>query len=510
MQQNSFSYKWMKKGDIDAFFGLLFDGFSKVLAGVGILIGAFKMPAHIVMNRIVPGIGMAILFGSIGYFLEASLLAKKEKRQDVTAIPYGIGASQIFGWLFLIIGPVYFQTGDAVFAWQVGLASCFIGGLIECIGAFLGKWIVKFTPQVALIGNAAATALIWLSLVSILNIYEKPYISILPMVILLICYFGKVKLPFNIPVGFVTIVIGTAVAWLTGEMNPQDVINSARDIHIVFPVLTIKDILSGLKGIVPYLPIIIPLQISNFLSTLQSIESAKVAGDEYNIKRSMLIDGFGTIVGSLFGNPFPTTAYIGHASWKEVGACSGYSLLHGITYILLTFTGALGILTAVIPYQAVMPILVYVGLIMGALAMNETKKEHAPVIFFGLIPLITQYVETAANAGVQAAGKTIENIGIKAFEVASFPMAGVRALAYGAFLSSVLLSAWLAEIIDNNFISAGAFMFILSACSWTGLIHAPNLCWGAPMGIPFTIVYFVTGIMCIVISFFRSKKIIKC
>lgn len=510
MTDNNFRYKWMRKGDVDAFLGQLFDGFSKVLAGIGILIGVFQMPADIVMNRIVPGIGMALLFGSIGYFIEAILLAKKGERQDVTAIPYGIGASQIFGWLFLIIGPVYFKTGDPVFAWQVGLAAGFIGGIIECIGAFLGKWVVKLTPQVALIGNLAATALIWLSLVSILNIYEKPYISVIPLALLLICFFGKVKLPFNIPVGVVAITVGTIIAWTTGEMHSYEVIDSFKNIKLTLPVLAIKDIIIGLKGVWPFLPIIIPLQISNFLSTLQCVEAAKVSGDEYNMKTSLGIDGLGTIVGSLFGNPFPTTAYIGHGSWKEIGAGAGYSLLHGMTYLVITLTGAVGVLTAIIPYQAVMPILVYVGLIVSAQAVTETKKKHSPVIFLGLLPLIAQYLETAVMAGIQAAGQTIESIGTSAFEVTSFPINGVLALSYGAFLSSILLSAWLAEVIDNNFKNATVFMLILAASSWTGLIHAPNMGWGVQMGIPFARVYFCIAIICIIIPFTdKIKKLDK-
>ncbi|NLI89300.1 MAG: uracil permease [Epulopiscium sp.] len=495
MTGNDFSYKWMKKGDVDAFLGLLFDGFSKVLAGIGILMTAFQMPAEIVMNRIVPGIGVALLFGSVGYFIQAVRLANKEERQDVTAIPYGIGASQIFGWLFLIIGPVYFKTGDPVFAWQVGLAAGFVGGIIECIGAFVGKWIVKVTPQVALVGNLAAAALIWLSLVSILNIYEKPFISIIPMTFLLICFFGKIELPFNIPVGLISVIIGAVIAWTTGQMQGQQVIEAVSNIKFTLPIPTIKDVIIGLKGVVPFLPIIIPMQISNFLSTLQCIEGANVEGDEYSVKGSMFIDGFGTIIGSLFGNPFPTTAYIGHGSWKEIGAGAGYSLLHGITYLIITIMGAVGILTAIIPYQAVMPILVYVGLIVSAQAVNQTKKDHIPAVFLGIIPLIAQYVETAASAGVEAAGTTMEAIGVSAFQAASFPIEGVQALSYGAFLSSVLLAAWLAEIIDNNFKSAAIFMLVLASSAWIGLIHSPNMGLGNHTGVKFAIVYLVTSII---------------
>lgn len=47
----SFKYKWITKADIDAFFGLLFDSFSKVLATIGIMLYAFDMPSEIVIGR---------------------------------------------------------------------------------------------------------------------------------------------------------------------------------------------------------------------------------------------------------------------------------------------------------------------------------------------------------------------------------------------------------------------------------------------------------------------------
>lgn len=61
--------------------------------------------------------------GNLWYFYEARSLAKKENRQNVTAQPFGIGASQLTGWLYLIMGPVYWQTGDAELAFQIGLAA---------------------------------------------------------------------------------------------------------------------------------------------------------------------------------------------------------------------------------------------------------------------------------------------------------------------------------------------------------------------------------------------------
>lgn len=82
-----FRYHWWGKGDIDASFGVFFDGFSKILSATGIMLFVFGMPANIVLGKIVPGIGLAIFAGNLWYFYEARSLAKKENRQNVTAQP---------------------------------------------------------------------------------------------------------------------------------------------------------------------------------------------------------------------------------------------------------------------------------------------------------------------------------------------------------------------------------------------------------------------------------------
>ena len=53
-----FRYHWWGKGDIDASFGVFFDGFSKILSATGIMLFVFGMPANIVLGKIVPGIGL--------------------------------------------------------------------------------------------------------------------------------------------------------------------------------------------------------------------------------------------------------------------------------------------------------------------------------------------------------------------------------------------------------------------------------------------------------------------
>ena len=49
MEREGFKYHWWGKGDIDASFGIFFDGFSKILTATGIMTMVFGMPARIEM-----------------------------------------------------------------------------------------------------------------------------------------------------------------------------------------------------------------------------------------------------------------------------------------------------------------------------------------------------------------------------------------------------------------------------------------------------------------------------
>ena len=313
MKEKEFHYQWWGKGDIDASLGIFFDGFSKVLTAVGILTAVFGMPMADVIGKVVPGIGISIFVGNMWYFFEACQLAKKEKRQNVTAQPFGIGASQLSGWLYLIIGPVYWQTKDSTLALQVGIAASFLGGFIEIIGGIAGRWIVTYVPNAALMGNMASAGLVWLSVVGIAMVFDKPVYGLLPMLIIIMDYLGKADKKFQkLPSGLIAIVVGTVIAWGGGFLTLDNFRLSFANIGFYPPKPDVFDIVAGFKGLIPFLPVILPLQINNFLSTLQGLEAAKVAGDAYPERRSMIMDGLSTLTCALFGNPCPTGVDFGH------------------------------------------------------------------------------------------------------------------------------------------------------------------------------------------------------
>ena len=57
--------------------------------------------------------------------------------------------------VFVIMLPIYLQTKDPLTAWAAGLAWSFIIGIIVLIGAFVGPYIRKYTPQAAMLGTLA-------------------------------------------------------------------------------------------------------------------------------------------------------------------------------------------------------------------------------------------------------------------------------------------------------------------------------------------------------------------
>ncbi len=502
-----FNYKWWGKGDLDATFGVFFDGFSKIISAIGIMLYVFGMPASLVIGKIVPAIGVATFLGNLWYFYEAKRLAEKEKRHNVTAQPFGIGASQLTGWLFLIMGPVYWQTGDAMLAFRVGLTACFIGGLVEILGAFAGRWIVKHVPQSALLGNMASSALVWLSIIGMSTVFDKPEIAVLPLFIVIMDYIAKADRRFRkIPTGIIAIVIGSVIAWATGYMTWENFTSSFSNLGFSLPGFFAGDIFGGFGDVIPFLPIIIPLQINNFLTTLQGVESAKIAGDTYPERQSMIMDGVCTTVGSLLGNPFPTTVYFGHPGWKAIDAHAGYSLAVGLAYLAVCLTGLTGVIMAVVPYEVVLVLLIFVGLVVSTENFQTTDKRYFSVILISLIPILFQYIQTLINSALESAGQSAAQIPLEVFAENSLPITGINLLANGAFLSSLLIAGMLACLIDKKYTNAAIFCLVLAGCSFIGMIHNDAIALFPKNGTILGIIYLAAGAIIFQKKFIRKKS----
>lgn len=462
------------RGDIDGFIGLFIDNLVNLLLITGLCI-ALGMPPALVYGKIIPGTALSVLAGNIFYSWQARRLAKRENRPDVTALPYGINTVSLFAFYSFIIVPVFLQTRDADLAWKVGVASCFISGLCEGLGAFVGGRIRKMTPRAALLSTLAGIALVFIALNHTIPIWDKPVIAFVPLAFILVEYFSHAKLPFRIPAGLYALVLGSLIAWSTGAMDREAMLNSTANISIYVPSFTMFDLINGLGAVVPYLGIAIPMGIMSFFGTLQNIESAAAAGDEYPAMPALAMNGIGTIVGSLFGSPFPTTVYIGHPGWKAMGACAGYSVINGAVITLISFTGFMSVIAGLVPLEAGYPILLWIGIVITAQAFQSSPKHHAPAVALGLLPatsawglsLLRQYINSRGDLALDEVNTLITT---------TMPhLKGIIAFSEGSLLSAMFLTAVGVCLVEKKFLHAFFWTLPLVVCSYFGFIHSTEI-----------------------------------
>ena len=156
----------------------------------------------------------------------------------------------------------------------------------------------------------------------------------------------------------------------------------------------------------------VPLGIYNFTEGMNNVESAAAAGDSYDLRKVLLADGIGALVGALLGSPFPPAVYIGHPGWKAVGGRIGYSLATGVVISLVCFLGLTALLLAVVPLVAILPILLYIGLVIGAQAFEATPPGMRPAVMLAMLPNIAAWAQNQVDGALAAAGTSAEQVGL--------------------------------------------------------------------------------------------------
>jgi adenine/guanine/hypoxanthine permease len=495
---------WWVGGDTNAFFGLGFNTLVNVLVLSGLCIGVVKIPGSDVFGVILPALGVQLLIGNVFYTYLARKLAQRENRLDVCAMPYGPSVPHMFIVTFVVMLPIYLKTKDALVAWAAGLAWCFIIGIIVLIGAFVGPYIRKYTPQAAMLGTLAGVSIAFISMRPAAQMWEALWIALPVLVIILIGFFTDFKLPGNIPVGLAALLVGTAIGWIGGYMSVPDVVSAAKDVALSLPSADFGRLGQGLADVAPLLATAIPLGIYNFTEGMTNVESAAVAGDEYNLRAILAADGTGAIVGSVLGCPFPPAVYIGHPGWKAAGGRTSYSLASGVVIALMCFLGLFGLLGALLPLPAIVPILLYIGLLIGAQAFQEVPKAHAVAVVIAIIPNIASWASGLIDNALSAANTSAAQVGESALVNAGVVYTGLSLLGGGAILAGLVLGAITAFIIDKKFIPAAIYCFIGAAVGYIGLIHAPQVGWG--VGGQISLGYLFAGIILLGFGLFTRRK----
>jgi AGZA family xanthine/uracil permease-like MFS transporter len=405
--------------------------------------------------------------------------------------------------VFLIMLPTYLMTKDPMLAWRAGLAWCFIIGVIVLLGAFVGPAIRALTPRAAMLGTLAGISVAFISMRPAFQMWETPWIGLICFAIVLIAWTANLRLPGGMPGGLLAVIVGSVIGWVVSligwsdYVQPAAVGQSLAHFGIHLPVFS-TDVFDGLGQIAPLLVTAIPLGIYNFTEAMNNVESAAAAGDNYNLRKILLADGIGAIVGSLLGSPFPPAVYIGHPGWKAVGGRIGYSLATGVAIALVCFLGLTALLLAVIPLVAILPILLYIGLVIGAQAFQASPAKHAPAVVLALIPNIAEWAKTQIDGALAAAGTSAAQVGMAKLAGTGVLYRGLESVGGGSVLAGMVLAAMAVFIIENQLKRAAMWAFAGAILAYIGLIHGAQLGWAVSPLV--ALGYAMFGLTCLALS----------
>jgi AGZA family xanthine/uracil permease-like MFS transporter len=470
-------HSWFVRGDIDGFFGLFVDNLLQLMLIAVLCRAVAGLPEGLITGRVLPGAAVSILLGNLFYAWQARQLMCKTGRHDVTALPYGINTPSLLAYIFLIMGPIYQETNNPALAWQAGLFACLLSGVMETGGAFVGDWVRRHTPRAALLAALAGVAITFIAMGFVFQIFASPTIALVPMMLTLVAYASRKRLPFGLPGGLVAVLTGVGLAWVLQALGFPVFTPVAEPytfaLHVPVPVP--GDVFALLTSITgwKYLAVIFPMGLFNVVGSLQNLESAEAAGDRYDTRTALLANGIGSLAAAFCGSAFPTTIYIGHPAWKAMGARAGYSILNGVVVTLLCLFGGITLVLQIVPLEAALGILLWIGIIITAQAFQEVPKSHALAVAFGLIPSLAAWGLLLVETSVRAAGKTL-------FEVApafgnDLYIHGMIALNQGFLLSAMILAAILVFVIEREFLRAAGWTAVAAVLSLVGLIHAYEL-----------------------------------
>ncbi len=521
MQTIATSPRWLVRRDIDGFFGLALDNFIQILLIVNLCSGVLGFSPTLIYGRILPGVALSLIVGNIYYSWLAYQQAKREQRDDITALPYGINTVSLFAYIFLVMLPVKLAAlangasteQAAELAWQAGLVACLGSGIIEFGGAWIGNMLRRMAPRAALLSTLGGIAITFIAIGFLFRTFANPVVGLVPLGVILLTYFGGVR--FGIPGGLLAVLLGIALAWATGLMSWDNVRFAAalQPIGVYFPGFWLGDLWAAREVLLEYLSIILPMGVFNLIGSIQNLESAEAAGDAYPAAPCLAANGIGTLVAAICGSCFPTTIYIGHPGWKALGARVGYSVLNAIAMGLLCLSGTVALLAYFVPIEAGMAIVLWIGIVIVAQGFEVTPRHHAPAVVVGLLPAIAAWAALIAKNSLRAAGlgtpdKPLTVDLVPLFQLSDTYIDGAFALEQGFIFSATILSAITVFIIERQFLQAAYWSLGAAVLSWVGLMHSYNwtsadtvikLGWGA--GSAWAVGYILLAILFLYAAF---------
>jgi AGZA family xanthine/uracil permease-like MFS transporter len=478
--QAPFKYEWFTMGDVNGFFGLMFDNLTVLSIMASILIFGFQFPAEIVYKKMFPGTAFGVLFGDLIYTWMAFRLAKRTNNPKVTAMPLGLDTPSSIGIALAVLGPSFLgfkangmtEMDAAMMTWYLGMATMVLIGLFKFGFSFIGSWLQKKIPQAGLLGSLAGIGLALIGFIPMLEVFKMPIIGLIALGLIMYTMVAGIKLPKNFPGVFGAVAIGTALYYVLAPHGLAGGVYKPFEAHLYFslPIPTL-DFLKGMSEAIKYLPVAIPFAILTVVGGVNVTESARVAGDDFNTRDILLTEAVATLVAGVCGGVAQSTPYIGQPAYKAMGSRAGYTLLTGVFIGLGGFLGYVGYIVELIPAAVIAPILIFVALDIMCQAFHACPVRHAPAVAMAYFPTVARLLQIKfSNPGLVP--MDVFNKQMVAVDRGLPELLVTVALGNGFILTGMLWGAFMAKLIDRHVRAAAFYVLVCAVFTFFGMIHS--------------------------------------
>ena len=468
-------------GDVNGFLSLLVDNLSVLALLSAVLISGFGLPAAIVFGRMFPGTALGVLLGDLIYTWLAVRLARRTDRSDVTAMPFGLDTPSTVGMALLVLGPAYARfraagmdpTGAGLETWYLGMAATTIMGCVKGALAFAGRGVQRLIPRAGLLGSLAGIALLLIGFLPLVELLQNPIVGLLTLGLVLYALVAKGKVPGRMPGVLFAVIVGTLAYYLLGGLGFAGMVLGSP----AWPTLRFAiphpdlGIVRGFRYATDYLPLILPFALLTVVGGVNNTESAKVAGDDYDVRSILLGEAAATLVAGLTGGIAQTTPYIGHSAYKHMGARAGYTLLTGLFIGIGGMLGYLSNLIELIPLAVLAPVLVFVAIDITVQAFAAVPVRLAPAVVVSIFPTIARLLTIELSNPQYIAPDRFAHLLIIA-ERGLPALAVIVALGNGFIVTATLWGAILVEMIEGRLRAAAAYLAAGAGLCCFGIIHS--------------------------------------
>jgi AGZA family xanthine/uracil permease-like MFS transporter len=475
------SYLRLVPGDVNGFLGLVVDNLSVLALLAAVLIGGYGVPAPIVFGRMFPGTALGVLIGDLVYTWLAVRLARRTGRNDVTAMPFGLDTPSTIGMVLLVLGPAYLKfraaglgsTAAGLETWYLGMAATATMGLLKLLMAFAGRGVRRLVPQAGLLGSLAGIALMLIGFFPMVELLQAPIAGFLTLGLVLYALVAKGSVPGGLPGVLFAVIVGTVVYYGSGHWALAGMSIAAPAMPTLRLALPHFDagILNGFAGVADTLPLIIPFALLTVVGGVNNTESARVAGDDYDVRSILLAEAAATLLAGLAGGVAQTTPYIGHPAYKQMGARAGYTWLTGIFIGVGGMFGYLSNLIELIPLAVLAPVLVFLSLNITVQAFSAVPLRHAPAVAISFFPSIARLLTIELGDPKFIAPERFAQL-LNTAEHGLPALAVIVALGNGFIITATLWAAFVVEMIQRRLRAAAAYLAAGGVLCCFGIIHS--------------------------------------